>query len=160
MDGAINSRCNWHLIGGWLRTNLHAVYLNGHILRLTIALVCSCISPWQLLTCSFSPPSPPCRRSWSRAPSGTSRAWGWRRLNTGTHSASSCTWPRDSGSPTRHLMSNLSDWVPSRDEWVETNTSIRRCVLRCKAHTNQIKLINKWGSSEWIIILRVMSWLS
>lgn len=145
--------------GWWLIKNKSACS-TSECARLTIALACSCLSPWQLLTCSFSPPSPPCRRSWSRAPSGTSRAWGWRRLNTGTHSASSCMWPRDFGSPTRHLMSNLPDWVPSRDEWVETNTSIRRPVLRCKAHTNQIKLINKWGSSEWIIILRVISWLS
>lgn len=70
----------------------------------------------QLLIPSFSPPSALCRRSWSRAPRGTSRAWGWQRLNTGTRSASSCMWPRDSGSPTRHLMSNLPDWVPSKDE--------------------------------------------
>lgn len=64
-----------------------------------------------------------CRRSWSRAPSGTLREWGWQRLNTGTLSASSCMWPQVYGSPTRHLMSNLLDWVHSKEEWVLTHTT-------------------------------------
>lgn len=116
------------------------------------------------LTCSFSPPL--CRRSWSRAPSGTSRAWGWRRLNTGTHSASSRTWPRDSGCPIRHLMSNPPVWVPSKDEWVETYPSKHThrpvCYLECKAYTetNKTNLTNEGDSLKHIIIFKVISWLS
>lgn len=34
MDRDTNSRCDWHLVGGWLRTNLHAVCLNVHFLWL------------------------------------------------------------------------------------------------------------------------------
>lgn len=100
MDRALSSRCSWHLVGGLIKNKSACFSL----------LFASVLMRFTALTCSFSPPL--CRRSWSRAPSETLRAWEWRRLNMGTRSASSCTWPQDSGSPTRHLMSNLPVWVP------------------------------------------------
>lgn len=82
--------------------------------------VCDCL---QVLHISHDSVSTLRRRSWSRAPSGTLRAWGWQRLNMGTLSALSCMWPQVCGSPTRHLMSNLLDWVHWREEWALTCTN-------------------------------------